>query len=825
MAYKILFNGQTYQVNYSNQTFSIKVGDTQFQIVPTIDLSPYFNKLNYYTGTTAPATYLKISNFNPYSASTLTNINSRLLTSAFNAYSANTLTSINGKLTTSAFNTYSGNTLTNINSRLLTSAFNIYSASTITTANNGLTKSGNNIHLGGALTGATTISGAFPITIGGTGVTTQMSYTPSSGLKLQGQSISLSGDGFIAQAIRGATQMSTGAGNTTLTFGYGSHQETAGTNYVYRFQSSAMNPASGNATINTLTVEPSINPRGTQSGGTFNIVNIAPTYQFTGRTNTIVGLLYAPTVTSMNTGTTHTAVKVNIGDIWLNSSATGGKIKAGKFSTGVGVTASIITTGETRSLGGFNLTDPRSNGNTQNGLFLISGFPTIVTNNQQNTAVFSTVGSSSTGAANVKIGDSWNPTTGSSSSVSSALNITSGIVPLGGAVTFKSINITSQINITTGSTWSGSIIGFDYNPLLTRTNGATIYGLLSRPAGALNGFGGGATLPTATLQVNGNGSNPTLKTVGAGTSTNYSVRNFQSDGVTEIYSLLDNGTFAFTPKIQGSLINGSWTASANNQSNLSLGGSFTTRNTANDTLNAVVINPTITKNVGNPTGQVFNALLVNPLYINTGNTVTQYILRLQANTADQFYVQYGGNQFWNAGTVTFNNPLTLIANGQTQNITFQAGRTLSDAFKFDLNGSFNTPNQSSNLISLFPSAAGHGINFGSGTQNINVLNITPIINNTNGNTTIRVMDYNPTENGLTGTTHYFITNRSTTAKSGFGLTGATAMVDVGGSSTSRTSLRIRSGTAPTSPNDGDIWYDGTNLKMRIGGTTKTFTLT
>lgn len=38
------------------------------------------------------------------------------------------------------------------------------------------------------------------------------------------------------------------------------------------------------------------------------------------------------------------------------------------------------------------------------------------------------------------------------------------------------------------------------------------------------------------------------------------------------------------------------------------------------------------------------------------------------------------------------------------------------------------------------------------------------------------------------------------------------------------SLRIRSGTAPTTPNDGDIWFDGTDIKMRIGGVTKTFTL-
>jgi hypothetical protein len=59
---------------------------------------------------------------------------------------------------------------------------------------------------------------------------------------------------------------------------------------------------------------------------------------------------------------------------------------------------------------------------------------------------------------------------------------------------------------------------------------------------------------------------------------------------------------------------------------------------------------------------------------------------------------------------------------------------------------------------------------------------------------------------------------------GFGHLGPTANVDIASSSTARASLRIRSGVAPTSPNDGDIWYDGTNVYMRVGTTTKTFTL-
>lgn len=62
-------------------------------------------------------------------------------------------------------------------------------------------------------------------------------------------------------------------------------------------------------------------------------------------------------------------------------------------------------------------------------------------------------------------------------------------------------------------------------------------------------------------------------------------------------------------------------------------------------------------------------------------------------------------------------------------------------------------------------------------------------------------------------------------KSFFGThTSATAFVDISASNSSSASLRIRNGVTPTTTNDGDIWYDGTDLKMRVGGVTKTFTL-
>jgi hypothetical protein len=52
-----------------------------------------------------------------------------------------------------------------------------------------------------------------------------------------------------------------------------------------------------------------------------------------------------------------------------------------------------------------------------------------------------------------------------------------------------------------------------------------------------------------------------------------------------------------------------------------------------------------------------------------------------------------------------------------------------------------------------------------------------------------------------------------------------AAADIAASTTTRASINLGTGVAPTTPIDGDIWFDGTNIKMRIAGATKTFTLT
>lgn len=45
------------------------------------------------------------------------------------------------------------------------------------------------------------------------------------------------------------------------------------------------------------------------------------------------------------------------------------------------------------------------------------------------------------------------------------------------------------------------------------------------------------------------------------------------------------------------------------------------------------------------------------------------------------------------------------------------------------------------------------------------------------------------------------------------------------STTTEAGMNMPNGTAPTVPVDGDMWQDGTDFKIRIGGVTKTVTLT
>jgi hypothetical protein len=70
--------------------------------------------------------------------------------------------------------------------------------------------------------------------------------------------------------------------------------------------------------------------------------------------------------------------------------------------------------------------------------------------------------------------------------------------------------------------------------------------------------------------------------------------------------------------------------------------------------------------------------------------------------------------------------------------------------------------------------------------------------------------------------HYMRTSIDTAGA----LNPASALLHIGANTTGYAQINLKTsvGTNPSAPADGDIWYDGTNLKMRVGATTKTFTL-
>jgi len=65
---------------------------------------------------------------------------------------------------------------------------------------------------------------------------------------------------------------------------------------------------------------------------------------------------------------------------------------------------------------------------------------------------------------------------------------------------------------------------------------------------------------------------------------------------------------------------------------------------------------------------------------------------------------------------------------------------------------------------------------------------------------------------------------ASTGNVGIGTTNPTSILNLGASTLSAASLRINSGVAPTSPNEGDIWFDGADIYVRVGGINKTIQL-
>ena len=265
----------------------------------------------------------------------------------------------------------------------------------------------------------------------------------------------------------------------------------------------------------------------------------------------------------------------------------------------------------------------------------------------------------------------------------------------------------------------------------------------------------------------------------------------------------------------------------------------------NDVLVGLDIQPTFT--TGAFTGVQSIALrLPNGGRITNASTVSGYNVYI-ASTETTL------NSPISTGTVGFQLNYGFVGRfmGTTGNFILQNGGTFTDAgYRLDVNGTARIQNNlfigsgsaiaslgnAVNLRSNLAGGSGYVVNaqsyntlnsanneqgFGeftgtyaptsvSGTPSFNALKLTPTINQTGGaNGITRGLYINPTLTAAADFRAIEVTN------------GTTVLAP---SVTARASLRIPSGTAPTSPVNGDIWFDGTDIKMRIGGVTKTFTL-
>jgi hypothetical protein len=210
------------------------------------------------------------------------------------------------------------------------------------------------------------------------------------------------------------------------------------------------------------------------------------------------------------------------------------------------------------------------------------------------------------------------------------------------------------------------------------------------------------------------------------------------------------------------------------------------------------------------------------------------------NTSGSSLVVYGGNASADFATKY------LQVFGNTGNVLIQNGGTFTDAgFLLDVNGTARvsgliTGNANARLTGLYPylelkpdgwssslyiqsglnaalsgvgdytafqNPTGKGYLFTSGSTN--AIHINP----TNANVAL---------NGTADSGYRLYINRGGSATGALAVVGG--ITDFAASTTSYASLQINAGVDPTSPVNGNIWFDGTDLKMRIGGVTKTFTL-
>lgn len=395
-------------------------------------------------------------------------------------------------------------------------------------------------------------------------------------------------------------------------------------------------------------------------------------------------------------------------------------------------------------------------------------------------------------------------------------------------LTFSNSPLTNQVANYNGTNWTFSSVT---NAMIANST----IDLTAKVTGILPVANGGTGTTTPGIVA---GSNITV----SGTWPNQTV---SASGAATPWSLASGGTLTGANTITSNtanqlLFNGTWTATANNQNHIQFGGTITSENVASDNLNYFVLNPTIARNAGNPATQTTTAVLINPTFSNS--FATQYLIRAQSGGVDKFNVTDGGNLSTvgtiSSGSITSGGSITIQTSGS---FTMGTGSALIGSSSNNAKLYVSQQALSSSQIPAFRVDVGAHTAIAS-TSEYNLSKITAAtLTWTDGTTAIERVNFDDaiTLNGTTTlatftdaygrytaapiagakgaiTRNWGLGTNGNLQVQGSGFFGAvsvapTAFIHAAGATTSNASIRVGSGTAPTSPNQGDLWNDGTNL--------------
>lgn len=312
------------------------------------------------------------------------------------------------------------------------------------------------------------------------------------------------------------------------------------------------------------------------------------------------------------------------------------------------------------------------------------------------------------------------------------------------------------------------------------------------------------------------------------------------------------------------IFNGSYTASANNQFHAQVNPTVTLRATASDVYDALDVTPALTTgannqtinmldlsgtyNLGATTGTVLRGILYNPTLTGNaptghtalaigsgriglrnltptatlditgeGTTAATFSMRIRDNSNVNLF-QYGDDGFFRFGSL--GSPPILGSAAQTST-TVSANKAGGVVWCNTVNGTVISMTSGNNggyapILRVFGAYDPTLVGAAAGMA----LSITPTINQTGtANASYTGILYNPTLTSVVGS-HYGLIVAPTGASSGLGVTTPTAKLHIAAHTTSAGTapIKLTSGTAMTTPEDGALEYHSSHLYFTIGST-------